>query len=182
MLAQQRVLEGNVDAAVGILDVEDHGVAADFAPVADDAESVIAGGHDAGQVDGADFEISRNGNSLFGDRSGEDSGDDDIFVGLEEVGGAVAVTVADSVGEFGGRQVRSAAEISSSNSLNGFAALGGVYFRAGGSDGNGFGRNWNGCADGMKLRGCRGGGVDGLGFRSKVRGRVRADLPRGSGE
>ena len=43
VLAEQRVLEGNVDAAVGVLDIEDDGVAADFAPVADDAESVIAG-------------------------------------------------------------------------------------------------------------------------------------------
>jgi hypothetical protein len=37
--AEQRVLEGNVDAAVGVLDIEDDGVAADFTPVLDDAES-----------------------------------------------------------------------------------------------------------------------------------------------
>jgi len=43
----------NVHAAVGIFDIEDHGVAADFAPVADDADSVVAGGHDACEVDGA---------------------------------------------------------------------------------------------------------------------------------
>src|SRR6266446_5049068 len=54
MLAEQRVLEGNGDAAVGVFNVEDYGVAADFAPVADDAESVVAGGHDAGQVNGAE--------------------------------------------------------------------------------------------------------------------------------
>ena len=68
-LAEQRVLEGNGDAAVGVFDVEDYGVATDFAPVADDAESVIAGGHDAGQVDGADFEVFGDGNGLLGDRA-----------------------------------------------------------------------------------------------------------------
>ena len=82
------MLEGNVDAAVGVFDVEDYGVAADFAPVADDAESVIAGGHDAGEVDGADFEIFGNGNGFFGDGRGQDSGDDDLFVGFEDVAGA----------------------------------------------------------------------------------------------
>src|ERR1700676_5013315 len=95
VLAQQRVLEGNGDAAVGVFDVEDYGVAADFAPVADDAESVVAGGHDAGQVDGADFKVFGNGNRLLGDGRGEDPGDDDVFVGFEDVGGAISVAVAD---------------------------------------------------------------------------------------
>jgi len=40
MLAEQGVLEGNVDAAVGIFDIEDDGIAANFSPMADDAESV----------------------------------------------------------------------------------------------------------------------------------------------
>src|ERR1700686_2323580 len=63
VLAQERMLPGNGHAAVRILDVEDDGVAADFTPVADDAESVIAAGHDAREVNGADFEV-------FGDRNG----------------------------------------------------------------------------------------------------------------
>ena len=99
VLAEQRVLEGNGDAAVGVLDIENDGVASDFTPVADDAESVIAGGHDAGQVDGADFEVFRDGNGLLGDGRGKDSGDDDVFVGFEDVG-AVGLVVhgADGVG------------------------------------------------------------------------------------
>src|SRR5712675_3594327 len=100
MLAKQRVIEGDGDAAVGVFDVEDDGVAADFAPVLDDAESVIAGGHDAGQVDGADFEVFGNGNGLLGDRRGEDSGDDDILVGFEDVGGVgLMVRGADGGGQ-----------------------------------------------------------------------------------
>ena len=98
VLAEQRMLEGNVDAAVGIFDVEDDGVAADFAPVADDAESVIAGGHDAGEVDGADFKIFGNGNGFFDDGRGQDSGDGDLFAGFQDVAGAVAVGLADGFG------------------------------------------------------------------------------------
>ena len=86
--AEQRVLERNVDAAVGVFDVEHYGVAADFAPVADDAESMVAAGHDAGQVDGADFEVFSDGDRLLGDGRGEDARDDDVFVGFQDVGGA----------------------------------------------------------------------------------------------
>src|SRR5258708_17202115 len=50
MLAEKRVLEGNGDAAVGIFDVEDHGVAADLAPVADDSQAVIVAGRYSGQA------------------------------------------------------------------------------------------------------------------------------------
>src|ERR1035438_4575285 len=48
--AGQRVVEGDVDDAVAILDVEDDRVAADFAPMADDAQSMIAARHHPGQV------------------------------------------------------------------------------------------------------------------------------------
>ena len=86
VLAEQRVLEGNGHAAVGVFDVEDNSVAADFTPVLDDAESVVAGRHDAGQVDGADFKVFGDRNGLLGDRRGEDSGDDDLLVGFQNVG------------------------------------------------------------------------------------------------
>src|ERR1700722_1103927 len=104
VLAEQRMLEGNVNAAVGILDVKDYGVTADLAPVADDAESVVAGGHYSGEVDGADFEISGNGDGFFGDGRGEDSGDDDGLVGFENVAGVgFMIRGADGVGELGRR-------------------------------------------------------------------------------
>ena len=95
MLAEQRMLEGNVHAAVGVFDVEDDGVAADLAPVADDAKSVIAGRHDAGEVDGADFKILGDGNGFFDDGRGENSGDGDLLAGFQDVAGAIAV-------DFGG--------------------------------------------------------------------------------
>src|SRR5271169_2947580 len=87
VLAKERVLEGDVDAAVGVFDVEDYGVAADFAPVADDAESMVAGGHDAGEVDGADFEVFGNRDRLLGDGRWQDAGDDYAFVGFQDVDG-----------------------------------------------------------------------------------------------
>src|SRR5580698_9253564 len=102
MLAEQRVLEGNGDAAVGIFDVEDYGVAANFAPVADDAKSMIAGGHDAGEVDGADFKIPGNGNGFFDDGRGQDSGDGDLLAIFQDVAEAVAVYLADGFGQLRG--------------------------------------------------------------------------------
>src|SRR5271156_421419 len=108
VLAEQRVLEGNVDAAIGIFDIEDYGVASDFAPVADDAESVIAGGHYSGEVDGADFEISGDGNRFFDDGRGQDSGDGDLFAVFQDVAGAVVVYLTNRFGELRRSQIRGA--------------------------------------------------------------------------
>src|SRR5260370_17511455 len=76
MLAQERMLEGDGNAAVGVFDVEHDRIASHFAPVADNAKSVIAGGHDAGQVDGAGFEVFGDGDGLLDDGRGGNSGDD----------------------------------------------------------------------------------------------------------
>ena len=98
VLAEERMLEGNGDATVGVFDIENYGVAADFTPMPDDAESVIASGHDAGQVDGADLEIPGNDDGFLGDGRGEDAGDDDILVGLQDVGGVGLLVPADGIG------------------------------------------------------------------------------------
>ncbi len=140
VLAEQRVLEGDGDAAVGVFDIEDHGVAADFTPMLDDAESVIAAGHDAGEVDGADFEILGNRDGLLGDGRGEDPGDDDVLVGFEDVAGVgLVVHGADGVGQFGRREVAGLAEVVAGDGGDGFSALGGVDFGAGSGDGFGLG-------------------------------------------
>src|SRR5580704_10391930 len=141
VLAGQRMLVRDGDAAVRVFDVEYDRVATDFAPVADDAEPVIAAGHDAGQVDGADFEVSGNGDGLFGDGRGKNSRDDKVFVGLENVrcvGFVVGGT--DGVGQFGRRQVRCAAEVAAGDGRNGFAALGGVDLGSGRDVGRRLGR------------------------------------------
>src|SRR5580700_5107014 len=129
MLAEQRVLERNGDAAIGIFDVENYGVAADFAPVADDAQSVIAGCHDAGQVDGTDFKIFGNGNCLFDDGRGQDSGDRDLLAVLQDVAGTVAIYLADGFSQLGRRQVPSLVQILVGDGGNAFSALRGVDLR-----------------------------------------------------
>ena len=45
MAAQQRMIKRNVDDAVAVLDIEDHGVSAHFAPVLNNPDSVIAACH-----------------------------------------------------------------------------------------------------------------------------------------
>ena len=68
VLAEQRMVEGDGDAAVGVFDIEDDSVAADFTPMADDANPVLAARHDAGEVNGSDLEVPGDGNCLLGDR------------------------------------------------------------------------------------------------------------------
>src|SRR6267143_236788 len=139
MLAEQRMLEGDGDAAVGVLDVEDDRVAPYFAPVADNAKSVIAGGHDAGQVDSTDFEVFGDRDGLLDDGRGENSGDDHVFVGFEDIGFIVVVRfpvdLADGFGELRGGQVRSLAQIPTRDGGDALATLRGVYLGAGGRRG-----------------------------------------------
>ena len=135
VLAEQRMFPGNGHAAVGVLDIEDDRVAADFAPVADDAESVIAAGHDAGEVDGADFKVFGDRDGVLDDGRGEDSGNDDVFVVLENVARVgFVVGGADGVGELGGRQVRGAAEVAAGDRGDSFSTLRGVDLGAGSGD------------------------------------------------
>src|SRR5258708_39317318 len=131
MLAEEWVLEGKGDAAVGIFDVEDHGVAADLAPVADDSQAVIAGGHDAGQVYGSDFKIFCDGDSFFDDGGGKDSGDGDLLARFQ--GGGVltiifSVCPADGFGEFGRGQVSGLLQVLAGDGRNAFSAPGCVDF------------------------------------------------------
>src|SRR5271157_3975513 len=99
--AGQRVVESDVDDAVAILDIEDDRVAADLAPMADDAQSMIAACHYPGQVNGADFEISCNWDSSLYNRRFENSGDDDLLSGFEEDSLTVVVGCAEGFGQFG---------------------------------------------------------------------------------
>src|SRR5258708_12415388 len=131
MLAEKRVTEGKGDAAVGIFDVEDHGVAADLAPVADDSQAVIAGGHDAGQVYCSDFKIFCDGDSLFDDGRGKDSGDLNLLAGFQGVGVLTivfSVCPADGFGEFGRSQLTGLLPILAAPPTKPFSAPPLVYF------------------------------------------------------
>src|SRR5882757_3930597 len=69
MASQQRMVERDSHAAVAVLDIENHGVAADFAPMLDDPNSVIASGHDSSEIDGPDLKVPLDRNRHFDDRS-----------------------------------------------------------------------------------------------------------------
>ncbi len=98
--AGERVVEGDVDDAVAILDVEDDRVAADLAPVADDAHSMIAARHHSGQVNRAHFKISCHRHRFLYNGRFQNSGDDDLLSGFEEDSLAVVVGGADGFGQF----------------------------------------------------------------------------------
>ena len=59
---EQRMIEGNGHAAIAVLDIEDDGVAAHFAPVLNDANSMIAGRHDSREINGPHFKVTLNRN------------------------------------------------------------------------------------------------------------------------
>src|SRR5215475_13058549 len=87
----ERMVERDVYAAIAVLDVEDHGIAADFAPVLDDAYPVVTSCHDAGQVDGANLEIFGDRDRLLDDGRRQDSWHDQLLPCLQVVTGAVAI-------------------------------------------------------------------------------------------
>ena len=94
------MVEGDVDDAVAILDVKDDRVAANFAPMADYAHAMVAARHDPGQINGADFEIPCNWDSLLYNRPFENSGDDDLLSGFEEDTLAIVISFADGSSQF----------------------------------------------------------------------------------
>ena len=51
-----------------------------------------------GKWSGADFEILGDRDCFLSDRRGEDTGDDDVFVSFQDIGGAVSVDLADCIG------------------------------------------------------------------------------------
>src|SRR5208283_2651944 len=131
MLAQQRMLEGNIHAAVGVFDIEDHGVAADFAPVADNPEAVVAGRHDAGEIDGADLKIFWHRDCLLGDGRGKNSRDSNPLAGFQYVAGVTSIDFADSVGELRRSEVAGPVQVLASDRRDAFTAFRSVYLRSG---------------------------------------------------
>src|SRR5947208_14331473 len=82
-LGRQSVLKRYVDAAVAVLNVKDHGIAASLFPALYQADSMSAAGGHAGQVDGAHLAIFRKGTALFHDRLGFHAWNQNLFVFLE---------------------------------------------------------------------------------------------------
>ena len=128
------MVEGDVDDAIAILDIEDDGVAADLAPVADDALAVLAAGHDSGEINGADFESACNWDRFLYNWRFENSGDDDLLPGFQEDPLTVVIGIADGFGQFGRGEVLSALQIFAGDGGDAVSALGDVNVGAGRSD------------------------------------------------
>src|SRR5260370_5391584 len=128
------VVEGDVDDAVAILNIEYDRVAASFAPRAEDAHPMIAARHHSSQVNGADFEISCNWDRFLYNCGFENSGDDDLLSGFEEVPLPVVVGFADGCGEFQRGEVFCSPQIFACNRREAVSALGHVKIGAGGCD------------------------------------------------
>ena len=80
--ANERVPEGNIDGAVRVFNVEDHGVTAGFAPALNNLNAAIASRHQASQVNGTNFKVFGDGNSFLGDRRVQNSGDGQLLSSL----------------------------------------------------------------------------------------------------
>src|SRR5215472_8853582 len=110
VLTEQWVIEGNRHTAIRVFNIEDHGIAANRTPFANNAQSFVAGSHHSREIDGADFEVFRNRKALFADGGREYSGYDDDFVGFQNVRGVrLMVSGANGRRQLGGRQIRSLA-------------------------------------------------------------------------
>src|SRR5258708_19051244 len=68
------MVEWNVDGAITIFDVEDHGIAAALMPAANEFHAASAACGGAGEIDCADFTVLRKWPALFHNRLRFDSG------------------------------------------------------------------------------------------------------------
>ena len=146
--AQQRMIEGNGNASITVLDIEDYGVAAHFTPVADDANPAVTGSHDAGEVHGAHFIITRYRDRLFDDRHGQQSGNDHRLARLEKGAFEIGVGGANGLAQFTGGQIRRLRQIMPGHQRNAVAPLGYVQGAArrrhrGQGRLRGFGHKWS---------------------------------------
>ena len=99
------MVERNIHAAIAVLDIENHGVAAHFAPVLDDAYPVVTSGHYAGQIDCAYFKILRYRNGLLDDRRRQNSRHDYLLTRLQIVAGLVAIGLTDRLSQLARSEV-----------------------------------------------------------------------------
>src|ERR1700682_1901437 len=122
--SQQRVIEGDGHASIAILDIEDDGVSAHLSPVADDPDSVVAGGHDSGEIHGPHFKVTVDRNRLLDDWRGQQSGNDHRLARLQEGAVEILVDLVDGLAQLGGSPVRSLRKVSPGRPPDAVPALG----------------------------------------------------------
>src|SRR6266478_8320846 len=104
MTAQQRMIERNSHAAVAVLDIEHHGVPANFTPVPDDLYPAIACRHESSEINRPHFKVALNWNRLLHDRRRQESGDDQGLTRLQKSAVEIRVGLADCFAQFAGSQ------------------------------------------------------------------------------
>src|SRR6185295_4154114 len=100
--AEQRVFEGNGHAAIAVLDIEYHRVAADFTPVADDPNAMIAGRHQPRKVDRPHFKITLCWHRLLHDRRGQQPWNNHRLASLQKRATEIAVSGSNRFSQLAG--------------------------------------------------------------------------------
>src|SRR5258708_6021799 len=99
------MFEGNGDAAVTVLDIEHHGVAAHLAPPADDTDAVITGRHQPSEINSSDFKIALYPNRLLHDWHRQKSGNNHRLTRLQKCPSKVCVRGANGCAQLTRRQI-----------------------------------------------------------------------------
>ena len=67
-LRRKGMLEGHVDQAVEILDIENDGIPSGFPPAANQIQALVTSRHVAGEIDPASLEILGDGNRMLNEQ------------------------------------------------------------------------------------------------------------------
>jgi hypothetical protein len=94
----KRVIERDIHAAVAVFDVEHHGISAHFAPMLDDADTVVTARHYTRKIDGPYFEILRYRDRFLDDRRGQNAGHQNLLSSLQIVRRTISVRLANCLG------------------------------------------------------------------------------------
>src|SRR5579884_1792617 len=111
MRPEQRMFERDVHRPIAVFNVENNGVAAGLSPSFYNLDSMVARCHEAGQVNGTDFEVLLYGNGLLDDRRIENPGNSEFLSGFQERAMEIGISAMDRFREFRGSEIRSLRQI-----------------------------------------------------------------------
>ncbi len=144
----QRMVERDIHATVAVLDIEHHGIPADFAPMFDDAYPVVTSGHHAGQIDCAYFKILSHRNGLLDDGRRQNSRHYNLLARLQVVARPAAICLTDRLRQFARSKVGCPLHVLPRQRPHAVPPFGFVQFRA----------RWSECRmhiHGLRRDGCR---------------------------
>jgi len=101
----QRVVKGYIQDPVAVLDVENHGVAAQLTPAPDNPQPMVAAGHNTGQINCPNLEVAANGNSLLRNGAVQNPGYVEGVASFDRIAG-FAIGLAAGLGQLRGGLIR----------------------------------------------------------------------------